>query len=475
MAKDYKDTLNLPATEFPMRAGLPVKEPETLKRWESENLYEKMLAHNADKPLFVLHDGPPFSNGNIHMGHALNKILKDIINKSKSMGGFKVPFIPGWDNHGMPIESAIIKQSKLDRNKMTISEFRSKCQDFAQNFVELHKASFKRLGVFGDWENSYLTMRPSFEAKEIRIFGKMYEQGYIFKNLKPVYWCAHDETALAEAEIEYKDDPCTSIYVKFAVNNDNGFFGDTTNTYFIIWTTTPWTLPGNLAIAVHPRDEYCLVSASDGNRYIVATALCDKTLKSGGIEKVEILKTFPGGALEGMTARHPFLDRDSLLVTAEYVTMDSGTGCVHTAPGFGADDYVTGMRYHLPILVPVDDKGYQTEEAGPYAGMRYDISNTKIVEDMKESGALFASEVFTHSYPHCWRCGNPIIFRATPQWFCSVSKFRDEAIEACKHVQWMPEWGGERIVSMIKERADWCISRQRHWGRADSRILLRLR
>ena len=464
MAKDYKDTLNLPATEFPMRAGLPVKEPETLKRWESENLYEKMLAHNADKPLFVLHDGPPFSNGNIHMGHALNKILKDIINKSKSMGGFKVPFIPGWDNHGMPIESAIIKQSKLDRNKMTISEFRSKCQDFAQNFVELHKASFKRLGVFGDWENSYLTMRPSFEAKEIRIFGKMYEQGYIFKNLKPVYWCAHDETALAEAEIEYKDDPCTSIYVKFAVNNDNGFFGDTTNTYFIIWTTTPWTLPGNLAIAVHPRDEYCLVSASDGNRYIVATALCDKTLKSGGIEKVEILKTFPGGALEGMTARHPFLDRDSLLVTAEYVTMDSGTGCVHTAPGFGADDYVTGMRYHLPILVPVDDKGYQTEEAGPYVGMRYDISNTKIVEDMKESGALFASEVFTHSYPHCWRCGNPIIFRATPQWFCSVSKFRDEAIEACKHVQWMPEWGGERIVSMIKERADWCISRQRHWG-----------
>ena len=464
MAKDYKDTLNLPATEFPMRAGLPVKEPETLKRWESENLYEKMLAHNADKPLFVLHDGPPFSNGNIHMGHALNKILKDIINTSKSMGGFKVPFIPGWDNHGMPIESAIIKQSKLDRNKMTISEFRSKCQDFAQNFVELHKASFKRLGVFGDWENSYLTMRPSFEAKEIRIFGKMYEQGYIFKNLKPVYWCAHDETALAEAEIEYKDDPCTSIYVKFAVNNDNGFFGDTTNTYFIIWTTTPWTLPGNLAIAVHPRDEYCLVSASDGNRYIVATALCDKTLKSGGIEKVEILKTFPGGALEGMTARHPFLDRDSLLVTAEYVTMDSGTGCVHTAPGFGADDYVTGMRYHLPILVPVDDKGYQTEEAGPYAGMRYDISNTKIVEDMKESGALFASEVFTHSYPHCWRCGNPIIFRATPQWFCSVIKFRDEAIEACKHVQWMPEWGGERIVSMIKERADWCISRQRHWG-----------
>lgn len=380
------------------------------------------------------------------------------------MSGFRVPFIPGWDNHGMPIESAIIKQSKLDRSKMTIPEFRSKCQDFAQNFVELHKASFKRLGVFGDWENSYLTMRPSFEAKEIRIFGKMYEQGYIFKNLKPVYWCAHDETALAEAEIEYKDDPCTSVYVKFAVMEDNGFFGDTANTYFVIWTTTPWTLPGNLAIAVHPRDEYCLVSASDGNRYIVATALCDKTLSAGGVEKVEILKTFPGGALDGMTARHPFLDRDSLLVTAEYVTMDSGTGCVHTAPGFGADDYVTGMRYHLPILVPVDDKGYQTEEAGPYAGMRYDVSNTKIVEDMKESGALFASEVFTHSYPHCWRCGNPIIFRATPQWFCSVSKFRDEAIEACRHVQWMPEWGGERIVSMIKERADWCISRQRHWG-----------
>ncbi len=464
MAKDYKDTLNLPQTGFPMRAGLPVKEPETLKAWEESNLYQKMLDNNSDKPLFVLHDGPPFSNGNIHMGHALNKILKDIINKSKSMGGYKVPFVPGWDNHGMPIESAIIKKSKLDRKKMTIPEFRSKCFDFAQSFVELQKGSFKRLGIFGDWDNSYLTMRPSFEAKEIKIFGKMYEQGYIFKNLKPVYWCAHDETALAEAEIEYKDVPCTSIYVKFAVNNDNGFFGSTENTYFIIWTTTPWTLPGNLAIAVHPRDEYCIAKASDGNRYIVATALLEKTLKEGGVECVEIEKTFAGGQLEGMTARHPFLDRDSLLVTAEYVTMDSGTGCVHTAPGFGADDYVTGMRYNLPILVPVDDKGYQTEEAGPYAGMKYDVSNTKIVEDMKQSGALFASEVFTHSYPHCWRCGNPIIFRATPQWFCSVSKFRDEAVDACKDVQWMPEWGGDRIVSMIKERADWCISRQRHWG-----------
>ncbi|MEG1743228.1 MAG: isoleucine--tRNA ligase, partial [Clostridia bacterium] len=464
MAKDYKDTLNLPTTDFPMRANLPAKEPETLKKWEDMDLYGKMLSNNDQKPMFILHDGPPFSNGNIHMGHALNKILKDIINKSKSMSGYKVPFIAGWDNHGMPIESAIIKKSKLDRKRMSIPEFRSKCQEFAQNFVDLQMTSFKRLGITADWDNSYLTMKPSFESKEIKIFGEMYKKGYIYKSLKPVYWCAHDETALAEAEIEYKDDKCTSIYVKFAVKDDRGLLGDISNTYFIIWTTTPWTLPGNLAIAVHPREEYSLIKAANGEKYIIASALCEKTMKFGKIETYEVIKTFKGSELEYIKAAHPFLDRDSVVVNADYVTMDSGTGCVHTAPGFGADDYHTGMRYKLPIIVPVDDKGFQTEEAGKFAGMRYDASNSAILEDMRESGALFASEELSHSYPHCWRCGNPIIFRATPQWFCSVDKFRDDAVEACTKVEWMPKWGGERIVSMIKERADWCISRQRHWG-----------
>ncbi|MEG2003178.1 MAG: class I tRNA ligase family protein, partial [Clostridia bacterium] len=321
MAKDYKDTLNLPTTDFPMRANLPAKEPETLKKWEDMDLYGKMLSNNDQKPMFILHDGPPFSNGNIHMGHALNKILKDIINKSKSMSGYKVPFIAGWDNHGMPIESAIIKKSKLDRKRMSIPEFRSKCQEFAQNFVDLQMTSFKRLGITADWDNSYLTMKPSFESKEIKIFGEMYKKGYIYKSLKPVYWCAHDETALAEAEIEYKDDKCTSIYVKFAVKDDRGLLGDISNTYFIIWTTTPWTLPGNLAIAVHPREEYSLIKAANGEKYIIASALCEKTMKFGKIETYEVIKTFKGSELEYIKAAHPFLDRDSVVVNADYVTM----------------------------------------------------------------------------------------------------------------------------------------------------------
>ena len=465
--KDYKDTLNLPATEFPMRANLPTKEPETLQKWNDEHLYEKMLERNEGKPSFVLHDGPPFSNGNIHIGTALNKILKDFIVKSKSMEGFYAPYVPGWDNHGMPIESAIIKQSKLDRRKMTVSEFRSACRDFAAKFVDLQRTSFRRLGVIGDWDHPYLTMDPAFESREVRVFGEMYKRGYIYKGLKPVYWCAHDETALAEAEIEYNDAPCTSIYVKFAVKDDKGLFApyaDLKNTYFVIWTTTPWTLPGNMAIAVHPREEYSLFRVPSGECYVMATALIASSLKNAGVEEYDILAKFKGQDFEYMTAYHPFLDRESVLVNAEYVTMDSGTGCVHTAPGFGVDDYITGMRYGIEIVVPVDDRGYQTELAGKYAGMRYDESNGAILNDLKESGALLASEEIIHPYPHCWRCKHPIIFRATPQWFCSVEKFRDKAVKACESVEWMPAWGGDRMVSMINERADWCISRQRNWG-----------
>ncbi len=465
--KDYKDTLNLPVTDFPMRGNLPAREPEFKKRWDEMDLYQKMLDVNEGNPSFILHDGPPFSNGNIHMGHVMNKVLKDMVNKSKSMAGYRTPFVPGWDNHGMPIESAIIKQSKLDRKRMSIPEFRSACKDFAMKFVGLQRESFERLGIVADWDEPYLTMNPSFEEREVRVFGKMFENGYIYKGLKPVYWCAHDETALAEAEIEYKDAPCTSIYVKFRVADDQGKLAgkvDLSKTYFVIWTTTPWTLPGNVAIAVHPRESYCIVRVGEEN-YIIAEALVNDTMANAGIENFEILcNDLIGSDLEYMTAQHPFLDRTSLLCVADYVTMDSGTGCVHTAPGYGAEDYITGMKYKLEILVPVDDKGYQGEAAGKFAGLRYDESNTAILEDMKATGALLASKEIIHPYPHCWRCKHPIIFRATPQWFCSVEAFREAAAKACEDVTWMPAWGGERMTSMINERADWCISRQRHWG-----------
>ncbi len=468
MSKDYTSTLNLPQTEFSMRANLPQREPAMLASWDELDLYHTMLAHRDGAPTFVLHDGPPFSNGNIHMGTAINKILKDFINKYKHMAGYRVPYIPGWDNHGMPIESAIIKKNRLDRKKMSIPEFRSACYAFAEKYVGIQMSQFVRLGVTGDWEHPYLTMAPAFEGREVRVFGEMYKNGYIYKGLKPVHWCPKCETALAEAEIEYATDPCTSIYVKFQVTDDLGgkfaSYADLSNTYFIIWTTTPWTLPGNLAIALNPVEDYVLVKANNGECYLVAEALCAKTMMAGGIESFETLATFKGAELEFMKAQHPFLERESVVLMADYVTMDSGTGCVHTAPGFGAEDYQTCRRYNIDIIVPVDDRGYQTADAGKFAGMYYATSNEAILEDMKNSGALFASEEIQHEYPHCWRCKSPIIFRATPQWFCSVEAFKDEAVEACHNVKWNPAWGEERMCQMVRERADWCISRQRHWG-----------
>ena len=466
MAKDYSKSLNLPTTTFAMRAELPKREPDMLKYWEEMDLYTAMLANREGKPLFVLHDGPPFSNGNIHMGHALNKILKDFINKSHVMMGYRVPYIPGWDNHGMPIESAIIKKNKLDHKRMSVSDFRSACEGFAQNFIDIQREQFKRLGITADWAHPYATMTPLFEAREVKVFGDMYRRGYIYKGMKPVYWCPKDETALAEAEIEYKTDPCTSIYVKFRMSDDKGKLADVCdlkNTYVIIWTTTTWTLPGNLAIALNPDEDYVVVKAGDES-YIVASALAEKTMQAGGVADYTVIKTLKGAEFEYMTAEHPFLDRKSVLVNADYVTMDSGTGCVHTAPGFGADDYQTCRRYNIDVIVPVDDRGIQTADAGKFAGLRYDQSNIAILEDLKETGALFASQEIEHEYPHCWRCKSPIIFRATPQWFCSVDAFKEDAVKACENVRWLPKWGGERMVQMIRERADWCISRQRKWG-----------
>ena len=463
---DYNKTINLPKTNFPMRAGLPAREPDMLKRWEDMDLYHELLKKNEGKPLYSLHDGPPFSNGALHMGHALNKSIKDFITRAAAMRGYYTPYIPGWDNHGMPIESAIIKQNKLNRKAMSVAEFRTACHEFAQHYVDVQREGFKRMGVIGDWENPYLTMAPSFEAEEVKIFGAMYKNGYIYKGLKPVYWCPHDETALAEAEIEYQDDPVTTVYVKFPMLMDNAKLTHLApaNLFFLIWTTTIWTLPGNLAIALHPRESYAIVQADNGEQYILAEALVEKVMKVGGVENYKILETHPGSFFENMEANHPFLDKTSRLVTAEYVTMDSGTGCVHTAPGFGADDYETCKRYKIDMVVPVDDRGRHTDYAGKYAGMKTEESNPVILADMKESGALFASEDIVHSYPHCWRCKKPIIFRATPQWFCSVESFKDAAVAACEDVRWVPGWGIDRMKSMIQERADWCISRQRRWG-----------
>ena len=463
---DFNATINLPKTDFPMRAGLAKREPDMLRRWNDMDLYNEMLKKNDGKPRFSLHDGPPFSNGNIHMGHALNKSIKDFIVRSYAMRGYYTPYIPGWDNHGMPIESAIIKEQKLNHKAMSVADFRSACEAYARKYVGIQREGFKRLGVIGDWEHPYCTMNKGFEADEIRIFGKMYRNGHIYKGLKPVYWCAKDETALAEAEIEYQDDPCTTVYVKFPMFDHQGKLShlDTSKLYFLIWTTTIWTLPGNLAIALHPDEQYSIVKAPNGEMYIMADALTAKVMKIGGFDSYEFVESHPGSFYENMLAKHPFLDKTSRLVLADYVTMESGTGCVHTAPGFGADDYQTCMRYGMEMVVPVDDQGRHTDYAGKYAGLKTDESNPIILADMKEAGSLFASEEIVHSYPHCWRCKSPIIFRATPQWFCSVDSFKEDAVKACEDVRWLPAWGKDRMAAMIRERADWCISRQRRWG-----------
>ena len=464
---EYKNTIITPKTDFPMKAGLPAREPGMLENWEAMDLYNAMLEKNKDLPPFVLHDGPPFSNGYIHMGHALNKTLKDFIIRSHAMMGYYTPYVPGWDNHGLPIERAIEKsKSKLNKD-MTVPEFRKACEDFAEDFIQKQMGGFKRLGVVGDWAHPYRTMDKHFEAQEVKVFGRMFDKGFIYKGLKPVTWCPFCATAVAEADIEYQDDPCTTVYVKFPVHDDLGKLAgfDLSKTYFVIWTTTTWTLPGNMGISLHPRESYALVKPDYSDEiFIVAEALAEKVMGAGGYTSYEILATYPGQFFEHMLAKHPFLDKTSLLMNAEYVTMDSGTGLVHTAPGFGADDYQTCMRYGIELVVPVDDYGRHTDYAGKYAGLKTEDSNPVILADMKESGALFASEDVVHSYPHHDRCKKPTIFRATPQWFCSVESFKDQAVKAIENVQWYPAWGEDRMVSMIRERADWCISRQRRWG-----------
>ena len=469
MTMDYNKTLNLPNTSFEMRASLPVREPNMLKDWEEKDIYNKLIEKNKDKPLYVLHDGPPYANGDIHLGTALNKTLKDFIVRYKNMSGFKSPYVPGWDTHGLPTELKARKKAGVENSSVIDSiELRTICKEFVEGYIDDQRTQFKRLGAIGEWENPYLTLSPEFEAKQIELFGEMALKGYIYKGLKPVYWCPDCETALAEAEIEYANDPCYSIYVKFKIKDDKNLlkeFGvDLNNTYIIIWTTTTWTLPGNVAISVGPKFKYSVIKVN--NEYLImAEELYKKVLEDAKIEDYEIIGTIDGKDMEYMTTQHPFLDRESVVITGNHVTLESGTGCVHTAPGHGVDDYNVCRNYpELPIVVPVDSKGKMTSEAGQFEGMTTEKANKAIADYLKVNKNLFAVTKIIHQYPHCWRCKEPVLFRATEQWFCSIDKFKEDAINAIKDVEWVPKWGEDRITSMVRDRNDWCISRQRKWG-----------
>lgn len=469
MPQDYNASLNLPKTEFPMRGNLPKREPEMLQKWNEEKLYEDIIKKNEGKPNYTLHDGPPYANGDIHLGTALNKVLKDIIVKYKNMSGFRSHYVPGWDTHGLPIELKAMKSIGVENGAIPPVELRRHCKDFALSFVENQKEQFKRLGVLGDFDDPYLTLKPEFEAREVEVFGEFAKKGYVYKGLKPVYWCPECQTALAEAEIEYSDDPCQSIYVKFKVSDDKGIFTekgiDINNTYFVIWTTTTWTLPGNLAICLGPNYDYVIVKAENGENYVMAEYLVPITMETAGIEKYEITAKFLGSELEGIKTEHPFMNRPSPIILGDHVTLESGTGCVHTAPGYGVDDFEVCKKYDdIGIVVGVDGKGVLTKDSGMFEGLTTDKANKIIAEHLKETGALFAIEDIEHQYPHCWRCKSPILFRATEQWFCSVKNFKDETIKAIENVEWIPKWGEERIKGMVQDRSDWCISRQRTWG-----------
>jgi isoleucyl-tRNA synthetase len=458
---DYSKTLNLPKTDFPMRGNLPQREPEILKFWEDINIYAKVQEQAKGKPKFILHDGPPYANGDIHLGHTLNKVLKDMIVKFKTMDGFDAPYIPGWDTHGLPIEQRAIKDLGLNRHKVSTVEFRKKCEEYALKYVDIQRKQFKRLGVRGDWDNPYITLNKEYEAVQIGVFGTMAKKGYIYKGLKPVYWCADCETALAEAEVEYADAKSPSIYVKFQVKDGKGILDQ--DAYFVIWTTTPWTIPANVAICLHPDFTYVLVEI-EGEKLVLAKELLSSFLQEIEKENYTVLKEFKGTDLEYILCRHPIMDRDSLVILGEHVTLEAGTGCVHTAPGHGADDFEVGRKYNLPVISPLDDRGIFTEEGAQFQGMSTGDANIAVMKELAEKGALMKQVSIRHQYPHCWRCKHPILFRATEQWFASIDGFREQALAEIDQVQWIPSWGRDRIYNMIHDRNDWCISRQRTWG-----------
>jgi isoleucyl-tRNA synthetase len=454
---DYKVTLNLPKTDFPMKANLPQREPQFLARWEQEKIYERLQAARKDALLFLLHDGPPFANGDVHIGTALNKILKDVIVKYKTMRGFHAPYVPGWDCHGQPIEYKVKKELEKSGEKVSQSELRKRCRVFAEKYIDIQRKQFKRLGVFGDWEHPYLTMSPQYEAEIIGALAEMVGKGFIYRGKKPVYWCASCRTALAEAEVEYADHTSPSVFVKFPVKGKQ-------NEFAVIWTTTPWTLPANVAIAV--KSDFVYVRAqANGETWLLAEGLVEQTGRMCGVE-LKVVEKLTGAQLEGVVTQHPFVDRESPIIISPYVTLEQGTGLVHTAPGHGAEDYEIGQKYGLPTLAPVDDAGVFTKDAGQFAGQFVFKANKPIVEFMRSTGLLAATADIKHSYPHCWRCKNPIIFRAMEQWFIALDKqhLRQNALDEVKKVRWVPAWGENRIAGTIAQRPDWCVSRQRAWG-----------
>ncbi|TQR20816.1 isoleucine--tRNA ligase [Psychrobacillus vulpis] len=457
---EYKDTLLMPKTDFPMRGNLPVKELEIQEKWAEMDIYKKVQERTADRPFFVLHDGPPYANGDIHIGHALNKVLKDMIVRHKSMTGFRAPYVPGWDTHGLPIEQALTNKG-VKRKEMSLAEFRKLCEEYAYEQINNQRTQFKRLGVRGDWDNPYVTLTPAFESRQIEVFGAMAKKGYIYKGLKPVYWSPSSESALAEAEIEYQDKKSPSIYVSFAVTEGKGVLEE--GTKFIIWTTTPWTIPANQGIALHPEVEYAVVHAKD-SKYVVAKDLVESVATELGWEEYSVERTLAGEKMERIIAKHPLYDRDSLVILGDHVTTESGTGCVHTAPGHGEDDFYVGKAYGLDVLSPVDDRGVMTAEAPGFEGLFYDTANKAITEALDAAGALEKLTFFTHSYPHDWRTKKPVIYRATAQWFASIEAFRSELLQAIRDTKFTPAWGETRLFNMIRDRGDWCISRQRVWG-----------
>jgi isoleucyl-tRNA synthetase len=474
---DYRETLNLPQTNFKMKANLSQKEPEFLKRWEEENLYGQIQAATKSRPLYILHDGPPYANGHIHLGTAFNKVLKDIILKSKRMAGFHCPYVPGWDCHGLPIEHNVDKELGPKKKEIPILSIRGACRKYAEKWIKIQKEEFKRLGVLGDWDDPYLTINYGYEAAIAREFNRFLLTDGVIRSKKPVYWCSSCKTALAEAEVEYHDHRSPSIYVKFPVLDDLGQkIPDLAREklagrklYALIWTTTPWTLPANLAVAFHPDYLYAAVAVGD-EIWIMAEGLVQQVFADVDDDVADrgynLVATFSARDIEGMKCKHPFMERESLIILANYVTLDTGTGIVHTAPGHGREDYMSGLHYNLPILSPVDSSGIFTDEAGPYEGMFIYDANKRITADLQEKGFLMREAAVTHSYPHCWRCKKPVIFRATEQWFISMDKnnLREHALEAIRNVTWTPRWGMERIYGMVEVRPDWCLSRQRAWG-----------
>ncbi len=458
---DYGKTLNLPKTDFPMRGNLPNREPDMQQWWEEINIYQKVQEKQKGKPKFILHDGPPYANGDIHIGHALNKVLKDIIIRFKTMQGYDAPYVPGWDTHGMPTEHAVIKNEKVDRHKVGIIEFRNLCKNYALKYVEKQKEQFKRLGVRGDFDNPYITLNPKYEAQQLQVFGEMAKKGFIYKGLKPVYWSPSSESALAEAEIEYMEKKSPSIYVAFKVADGKGKLPNDANV--IIWTTTPWTIPANLAISLNADFEYVLFKAND-KQYVIAKELLASVKEAVGFETTEVMKSFKGQELEGIITKHPIYDRESPLILGDHVTLEAGTGCVHTAPGHGEDDFYVGQKYGLDILSPIDDQGKLTDEAPGFAGLFYDDANKEITKKLDENGSLLKLSFIKHQYAHDWRTKKPVIYRATEQWFASIDSIRQELLDEIKKVKWIPKWGEQRLHNMVADRGDWCISRQRVWG-----------